>query len=328
MMTRLGREGIVAKMVADSKTRQGKRIMTFELTYPRFIHSELMTHRVFSRNAMSSRAVPISAMLAQVCDSPAMPVEWGKNQPGMQAKELLSPAVQTAARHIWLMAAENAANAAQALSTLGAHKQIANRLLEPFQMMRTIITATEWNNFFWLRVDKDADPNIKELAEAMYLLAEDHKVYTETLAPGDYHTPYVEHVFTKGIVGSGRRFEYATRDENNQLVFLSLEDALSISSSCCAQVSYRRLDATKDKAMAIYGRLLSGNKVHASPFEHIATPMNEQKPKVFFNGGFVEIKSNIGDGVTHIDLNGDAWSGNFCGWEQWRQLLPNNVKKG
>jgi len=81
---------ITAKVIADS-VFQGHRLTTLILEYPRFIHSEFMTHRVFSRNASSSRAIPVRTMLWQVIRNPAMPVHWGKNQPGMQAKEELSP---------------------------------------------------------------------------------------------------------------------------------------------------------------------------------------------------------------------------------------------
>jgi CheY-specific phosphatase CheX len=191
--------------------------------------------------------------------------------------------------------------------------------------MRTIITATEWNNFFWLRVDEDADPTIKELAEAMYFVSEDHKQFTEFLKPGEWHTPYVEHEYIAGTT----QLQYLTRDVDGNQVVLSLEDALAISSSCCAQVSYRRLDATKDKALSVYGRLLTGKKVHASPFEHQCTPMKDLTPRVFFNGGNdVEIKCDLEEGVTHIDLKGQGWSGNICGWVQHRQLLANNVKNG
>jgi thymidylate synthase ThyX len=82
---------ISAKIIADSisESEYGDRITTFELEYPRFIHGELMTHRLFSRNAASSRAIPINKMMDQVLTAPAMPVEWGLNKSGMQAEEML-----------------------------------------------------------------------------------------------------------------------------------------------------------------------------------------------------------------------------------------------
>lgn len=144
-----------ATIVADSVSAvNGQRLITYELEYPRFIHAELMTHRLFSRNAASSRAIPISKMMEMVEETPAMPVEWGMNQAGMQAKEVHSnPEV---CESVWKLAAQQAVYSAQALQNLGLHKQIVNRVLEPFQIMKTIVTATEFDNFFWLRCHKDA----------------------------------------------------------------------------------------------------------------------------------------------------------------------------
>ena len=77
---------IEVQIIADSVGQRSGRITTFELTYPRIIHSEFMTHRLFSRNAMSSRAVPIKTMVKLIRENMAMPVRFGSNQPGMQDK--------------------------------------------------------------------------------------------------------------------------------------------------------------------------------------------------------------------------------------------------
>lgn len=333
-------EAVIAKVVADSISPQGQRITTFELEYPRIIHSELMTHRLFSRNAMSSRAIPIEKMIKQVQDDPAMPVKFGKNQPGMQdagdhdqdiieltlGSDGVAKNVKYSPEQWYAKAGIVAAQFAKGFSTAGYHKQIANRLLEPFQRMKTVLTATDFKNFWWLRVDKDADPTIFALAEAMKKAFDESD--PEMLEPGQWHTPYVDHLDTVGEQGTGGTFEYCVLDENNKPVILTVEEAKAISASCCAQVSYRVLNNTKDKALDIYGKLLSGNKVHASPFEHQATPMEfpyvdheESDPLVmFFSGGLA--------GYTHVDRDGVFWSGNFCGWLQHRQLVPNNVVSG
>lgn len=298
---------IKAKIVADSYSAvNGKRITTFELQYPRFIHSELMTHRLFSRNAMSSRAVPIEKMIAQVAKDPAMPIHWGKNQSGMQAKEEVSGQDKYGndrkelLKARWHESAKFQASFAQEFSDHGLHKQVVNRILEPFQLMKTVLTATEFDNFFWLRKHEDAQPEIKELTDKMFTaMQQDNKA---ELQPGDWHTPY----FGDGywLKGCG----------------IPLEDALAISSSCCAQVSYRLLDDSIEKARKVYQRLVESTPVHASPFEHCATPMQEItdderfKPHVYW-----------AKGITHVDKSGELWSGNFCGWIQYRQLIDGNV---
>ncbi|AXN57794.1 putative flavin-dependent thymidylate synthase [Serratia phage vB_SmaM-Kashira] len=321
-----GRGNIFVKVIADSKVRENKeqkaRVTTFELTYPRIIHAELMTHRVLTKNAMSSRAVPIATMIELVRSQPAMPVEWGSNNPGMRSMNLLGEEETAKAKELWIEASEFACQKAEELAALNAHKQIANRLLEPFQFMRTIVTGTDWNNFRWLRVDKDADPTFYELAKVM--MAAMDQSHPETLKFGQWHTPYVEHC--EG--GAPGTFGYYVTDEEDQRVMLTKEEALAISASCCAQVSYRRLNSTKDKALDIYGRLLSGNKVHASPFEHQATPlpyhMYEKKPL----NGVALPPWNWPKGVTHVSREMEYFSGNLRGFIQHRQLLENNVKAG
>lgn len=339
------------KVIADSVSSvNGKRITTFELTYPRIIHSELMTHRLFSRNAMSSRAIPIKKMIEQVLEKPAMPVRFGSNQPGMQDKgtEHRTPIrvktidVKTgevceevySARQWWQKAATAAAVFAEGFNEAGYHKQIGNRLLEPYQLMKTIVTSTEWNNFFWLRVDENADPTIYELAKSMKQAYDESE--PEVLEPGMWHTPYVDHVYgyapgTSGDYDTAKFEGYCVLDEDNKPVMLTEEEALRISASCCAQVSYRRLDSTKDKALDIYDRLVSGDKVHASPFEHQSKSIDETWDDVDHGEQQVNVHwlaDSWEPGITHVDRAGQFWSGNFCGFIQHRQLIKNNVKHG
>lgn len=312
---------ISAKIVADSVSPQGKRITTFELDYPRFIHSELMTHRMFSRNAMSSRAVPIEKMIEQVRTDYASPLHWGKNQAGMQAKDQLEGEALNAMQTLWRDAAVIASEIAEDMDKVGGHKQIANRILEPFQTMKTVLTATEFENFFWLRNHGDAQPEITKLAEEMLRVMEESKPIP--LLPGEWHLPYYrEH---------GALFGSFSDQE--------LEEAKAISASCCAQVSYRKLDDSLEKALKVYERLVESEPVHASPFEHQATPISPLSCKTCndYSGEqywFGEDKNIPGEsstwenGITQMDRDNNFWSGNFCGWIQHRQLIPNNVKKG
>jgi thymidylate synthase ThyX len=241
---------ITSTVVADSIAPSGRRLTTMVCRYPRFIHSEVMTHRVFSRNAASSRAIPVSKMLDQVRAKPAMPVWWGKNQPGMQAREELATSEKLLAANIWLDARDAAIEHAQKLVELGAHKQIVNRILEPWMEMTLIITATEWDNYFNLRTHPDAQPEIQALALSMQKARDDS--FPEVLQPGDWHVPFV-----------------ALRTQ-------SLETRLKCSVARCARVSYKNHDGSDpdaEKDIKLHDGLLASG--HMSPFEHQAQAMED-----------------------------------------------------
>jgi thymidylate synthase ThyX len=299
---------ISAKIIAHSISPAGQSIVTWELEYPRFIHGEFMTHRLFSRNAASSRAIPVAAMIQAVKDSPAKPIHWGANQPGMQASQQLTGEAREEVEDNWMLASSSACMWAEAMAELGAHKQIANRILEPFQTMKTVMTATCMDNFFWLRNHEDAQPEIKELARLMWEALQASAA--RKLHPGWWHVPY----FHNGYWCPFMLDEDCYDDPH------TLEEALAISSSCCAQVSYRKLDDTLEKAEMIYKRLVESEPVHASPFEHQATPY-----KAVYEGSRDINELLCVAGTTHVDAFGRVWSGNFVGWIQHRQLIPNNV---
>lgn len=289
-----------ARVVAYSVSEEtNEKIITFELEYPRLIHSELMTHRLFSRNAASSRAIPVQKMIEMVRENPAMPVRFGKNQPGMQDSgdkfvvEIPYAGGFIGIEDAWNHASEAASDYAEMISNAGYHKQIANRLLEPFQYIKTVVTFTgNGSNFYGLRDHPDADPTICELAQVMKEARDEAKVHV--LGVGDWHLPYYENgVFRKGI------------DKG-------LEQAKRISASCCAQVSFRKLDNSSEKADKVFERLVESKPVHASPTEHQATPL---KAGVGFRSKY----------VTHIDRDGNPWSGNFRNWGQFRQVIEGNV---
>ncbi|WYV99751.1 thymidylate synthase [Pseudomonas phage vB_PpuM-Roomu-2] len=296
---------ITAKVIAYSRCkRTGRKIATFEFEYPRFIHGELMTHRLFSRNAASSRAIPIKKMIEQVKNNPAFPIHWGKNQAGMQANEELNPVLRKVAIYLWKNAAKLAAGAAEGMDRIGLHKQVVNRVLEPFQIMKTVVTSTCWENWNWLRFHKDAQPEIRELARVAIEALEAYG-NPRDLEPGQWHVPYWNSGYWTDKCG------------------VSLEEALMVSASCCAQVSFRLLNDGLEKAKEIYGKLVESEPVHASPFEHQATPMYEPE----FYCGDCQQQPEWEDGVTHADRQGRFWSGNLLGFVQHRQLIPNNVKQ-
>ncbi len=312
-----GKGGITATVIQDSVcTRTATRITTFELEYPRFIHSEFMTHRLLSRNAASSRAIPVSKLVKLVEERPARPIEWGVNIRGMQALEQLDVPQQMEASNLWYSIAKATCDVARKFDNLKLHKQISNRILEPYQMIKVVCTATTYDNFFHLRKHPDAQPEIHELANVMWKALEQSNPLG--LAAGEWHVPYIlrednEH---------GLHY-YIWEEQDNlekQIVkrYLTKEEAVMISASCCAQVSYRILNTDIDKAKDIFQRLVESKPVHASPLEHQATPMTAvNHPN---NSG-----SSWEKGVTHADRGSGMWSGNFKNWIQHRQLIQDHV---
>lgn len=301
---------ISAKIIADSISHSGQRITTFELEYPRFIHSEFMTHRLFSRNAASSRAIPVNKAIELIKTDTAMPIHWGKNQPGMSAKEECNTPLTYPQKHpdlatredAWGYARDAALYHAEAFDKAGYHKQIVNRLLEPFTHIKVVCTATEFENFFWLRNHADAQPEIKSLAQEMLNAVENSTPIQ--LNSGDWHVPYYANGHWIATSGSD--------DKAVDVNGVTLNDALAVSSSCCAQVSYRRLDDSLEKARDIFKRLVEAMPPHFSPFEHQASPMK-------LGYSFAE------NGVTHMDKYGNYWSGNFKKWVQFRQLIMDSM---
>lgn len=241
---------ISARIIADSKHPQGCRLTTFLLTYPRFIHSELMTHRAFSRNAASSRAIPITRMMELVGNNPALPERWGSNKPGMQAGEPLEPADEVqcvmAIRH----ARHEAIAMVQRLSDRGLAKEVANRYLEPWAHISVIVSATDrgLSNFFALRASPAAQPEFQMLAYRMlaaYLAAPPRNVPW-----GSWHIPFDEDVIRVGTTEANSR-------------------AIKNAVGRVARVSYNRHeDEHEEVNIALHDRLAAAG--HWSPFEHVA----------------------------------------------------------
>lgn len=298
-----------ANVVAYSYDLEGNAppIVTMHLHYPRIIHSELMTHRVFSRNARSSRAVPVKTMLNEIRNDPFVPWHWGKNQKGMQAGEECSEAVKDwwgvggtlDNVNAWCQAATQAANAAEAFMNAGYHKQVANRLLEPFSWIDTLVTSTSWANFFHLRDHEDAEPHFRDLARLMHkaIATADPK----PLKHGEWHLPYINENDRDGVcfdLGLGANTEKA----NDLLIKLSV--------ARCARISYKPFDgdASVERELERYDQLVGSSPLHASPAEHQATP-------------------------DHLYPADNEWEkpehhGNFNGWIQYRKTLANEAIHG
>lgn len=299
---------INAKILLDSINPVGNRITSWILTYPRFFHSEIMTHRVFSRNAASSRAIPVKRMIDDIRQNCAMPIFWGKNQSGMQAKEelddivkrreiLVSPVGNSldpytltvtdkhAAKHEWLAARDSAIKHAEKMMELGVHKQIANRIIEPFMHMTVIITGTEFENFFALRAHPDAQPEFQDLAYKMldiYQLSEPNK-----LKAGEWHIPFGDKLDETRLT----ELYYQTAIPHEEL-------KLRISVARCARVSYLNFEGKDDYNKDIELSETLSSSGHWSPFEHSA-----------------------------MALSTSEYSGNFKGWKQYRKTF-NEENRG
>ncbi len=256
-------------------------IFTVQLRYWRAVHSELMTHRVFSRNASSSRAIPTSKLLDGVRSAPAHPVKWGLNQKGMQASvendALVSDPMtgemldrETA----WDRAAVSAAEWASAFADAGYHKEIVNRIIEPFSYISVLVTATEWGNFFDLRCHDDAQADIHELADLV-------RECMRQSSPRHVH---------EGQLGDARTWHlpFVTIDERRSFAVPQL---LAMSAARCARVSYLTHDKqnpTFEQDDALYRRLVESKPLHASPLEHQAQNSGQNRPSRNFRGGWIQ----------------------------------------
>jgi thymidylate synthase ThyX len=275
------------RILADSVSTNGVRLTTWELTYPRFVHAELMTHRLFSRNSASSRAIPTKKLMQQIRRDPAMPVWWGKNQSGMQAREELTGWRLALVKRLWLSARWGALLVAWLLGVLGFHKQIANRVLEPWMFITVICTATEWTNWFKLRCHPDAQPEIGWVAKEMQ---RQYNANTPRfLQPGQWHLPLIQ------------------EDEE---VLPGDPYFCKVSAGRCARVSYLTHDGKRDmrEDVTLADRLMASG--HWSPFEHVAQALGAPC-------GHAECKVCERSGLS----TENSWSGNLRGWIQFRETV-------
>lgn len=307
---------ISAQVIADTVSPAGKRITTLQLEFPRFILSQFNKHRMFSSNAASSRAIPTKRLLERVTDDPVIPVRFGKNQAGMVAESYLEGMEYYTAVGIWLDARNTAIAAAQDLAELGVHKEIVNRLLEPFSYTQVIVTATEWDNFFDLRLKPDAQPEIYALAKAMKE-AMDASVPKE----GIYHLPYVLPEDYDKVAEIHSSVAFINANGELTLEGVDLFYALAhVSAARCARVSYNKHDGTPAEVEIdtnLANRLREAR--HSVCFEHQATAITESRIQV------IDVELNDDGSVKSCDFvrisPSDISSGNFYGWNQFRKSL-------
>jgi len=269
-------------IIDDDTTRSHERLTTFEVGFHRWILAEVNTHRMLSRNYRSSRAVPVTKLLHEVRTTPAMPITWMKNKPGMEATEMMTLAEQAVAEELWMQGAKEAATTAEMLAASGLHKQWANRVLEPYMFTYGVITGSDpyWDNFFDLRMAPDAQPEFQALARAMWDARQASMPIS--LKPGEWHLPYI----------SAQERYHQTTIKNEPLSLVRWSTARM------ARVSIKPHDSDSidtDKDEALFHRLLV--QKHMSPFEHTATPHVE--------GGINNRNGNFSSA-----------------WVQYRKLIP------
>lgn len=283
------------RVLADSVNPCGDRLTTVEATYPRCIHSEIMTHREFSRNAASSRAIPAAKLIQRVVDDPFVPIWWGKNEPGMQARAELSPEDIEHARGIWLKARDHAVGYAELLTKYGLHKQVVNRIIEPWMWITTLISTTAWDNFFGLRDHPDAEPHFQKLARMIRESVEEST--PRKLRVGEWHLPLIypeDYDLAKAIA---QEIPSTIPARRNVDVAINRDHVLvKVSVGRCARVSYLTHDGDRDlrEDIKLHDRLIVSRPLHASPAEHVAYALGESNRV-----------------------------GNFTGWMQYRKTLAH-----
>jgi thymidylate synthase ThyX len=248
-------EGFSARVLADSISALGVRLTTLEVTLPRIVLAELNTHRMFSRNSASSRAIPVEKVIDRVKRAPFVPEAFGENQRGMQSGESLDETRQIRARMAWLLALERAVDSAEMLVDVGVHKQWANRLLEPFMWQTCIVSATDWSNFFKLRLAPEAQPEIRRAAELMKQAMDES--LPSMLLSHKWHLPLVSD---------------ADIDEVHSSSDNPVRDLCMVSAGRCARVSYLTHDGRRDLAADVELAERLSVDGHWSPFEHVARP--------------------------------------------------------
>jgi hypothetical protein len=294
--------GFETRILTDSIAPCGKRLTTYLWKYPRPIHAEIMTNRAWSKNSASSRAIPTAKLIQMVNDDPWIPDYIGKNQKGMQPGEELTDSERSEAVTEWINAKNNAVRSAEHLLSLGVHKGVVNRLIEPWMWITIIASATEQVNMYGLRLHKDAEPHYQHLMR-MSKAALDASV-PRKLEAGMWHVPLIyeedyplitDYVAKK--IGKVRLIEAGLIGRvPDDTAKLAQEVLIKVSVGRCARVSYLTHDGRRDisEDVALHDRLVAQRPLHASPAEHVAQALDTLE-----------------------------WSGNFCGWRQYRKTLPH-----
>lgn len=313
-----------AEIIADSIAPYGSRIISYIITFPRFILAELNTHRMLSKNSASSRAIPFKKMLRAVWNNPFIPLQWMKDHSGMQGNHYFEGAFKKwLLRNLWLTARTMAIVVAWLLNKAGLTKQICNRILEPFMWHTVLITGTEWENFFALRAHEAAEIHMQKLAYLMLDAANNSK--PKLLKPGEWHIPFGDKIDTaeNAEAIAALMLPEAKAGKVNFDDILS-RTILKIATARCAQTSYTLVGEEGKpmdfkKLVSLHDRLSKSG--HWSPFEHCAKAFT--KEEYYRNSRTWCVTTTDGAQRSGVSY---GWSGNFCGWLQYRKMFPNEVQ--
>lgn len=308
-----------ARKLADSISLDGVRVTTIEATFPRFILAEINTHRVFSRNSASSRAIPPERIIERIWADPFIPETFNQRVKGMGVGKKLDEKAQAKCIDAWITARDASIRSAHELIRADVDKSRINRLLEPWMWHTAIITSTEWENFFALRcpdgdkIDFDfpAQPEFQQIAILMRAAMD---VGSATvLQDGEWHRPMVD------VNVDGDEIYKAFKGENDAFY----TDALNrLASRRLARVSFDKhteaelVAASIDKAGQLVG---SG---HFSPTEHVCRPLTEEDIRDPERGAKIMVPASEvveQDGNLWTPNPATAWSGNLRGFWQYRK---------
>lgn len=297
--------GYAAAILADSVSENGDRLTTFEVTLPRIVLSEFNTHRMLSRNSASSRAVPVSISIRDVEEEPFIPEVFGSHQKGMVEGEPLNEDDQNLARHLWLGARDAALDYASGLERMNVYKGLANRLLEPFKWHTIIATATDWDNFFALRTEKNAQAEIQRPARMMRELYEASE--PRMLGEGEWHIPLVS---SEEFIEGGEDYGYW----------------VPVSIGRCARVSYNRQHDGGDPDSDVARHDSLKESYHLSPFEHVARPFSMREWRAVEAAWLATPRAvyTVEDQPFVINLHRNLkYAGNLRGWWSARMDVPH-----
>lgn len=351
-------KGSVARILKDSVSPQGRRLTTMEIEVSRIVWCEFLTHGMLCRNAHSSRAIPFDKMVEQLTGKP---VRFGQANKGMQdrgeefdAHVIIKPDLYDAVEQMlyemtgfvicyedllnengemeltaegaWSLHKYLSVSVSRAFYEAGYHKQVYNRTTEAHQMIKAVVSATEWGNYYWLRDDIAADPTLHDLASTMRKAHE--QSVPELLQPGEWHLPYV-----KTARNPHGKLCYLIEPEvkGGEWDEMNLEEAIKVSSARTGAVSFRNTDYGLEQSLSVYDKLVGDERKHASAMQHQATPMKKMSVCQYDIDAGVNVSSHPATwepGISHADRDGNLWSAQFKGWIMNRKLIPGECYDG
>jgi thymidylate synthase ThyX len=345
---------IEAKVIKHSKCPRGHELITYELIFPRFLLAELNTHRMFSKNSASSRAIPFKKMVEMIQNDPFIPIAWQKEHKGMQGTEYLTGDEAKIAELRWLQANVDAIHRAQMLNLGGVTKQLCNRLLEPFMWHKVLLTTGKegLQNFFELRCPQykldemdDYDDVIKtyKLKSKREILAlgnwysHEREKFTSDFTNHDWlminkgqaeiHMMELAEsmydTYNKSVPQNLKEDEWHIPYDEELLDLVAgkgytYKDIIKASTGLCARTSYIIVGDEKipsiETLISIHDKMRDSVPFHASPFEHCSTVMTEYEYACYTHG-YPDPKGGQNED--------NGWCKNFRGFIQYRDLIEN-----